>query len=88
MLKIYSLFDNKVKTYGHPLFYLTAEEMLNALKDFVNNTRSVNINPIDFDLFFLGEYDQNTGKLTPQKEPEHLINLATLVIIPTTEKDK
>jgi hypothetical protein len=64
--KMYSVFDKKAQIYGTP--FVTANENL-ALRSFsrVANdpTHDICLFPDDFTLVYLGEFDEDTGQITP-----------------------
>jgi len=70
---MYSIYDNGVKVF-HPPFYKPTK--VQALRDFetlVNDQKSaLHEYPEDFDLYYLGDYDDNTGKITTVASPEHI----------------
>lgn len=80
MLKLYSLLDNKTDSHGKPMYYFNHEQMLTELTTFVNDeVANSDINPVDFELFELGEYDRQTGKHLLLEKPKHLFNVRTLI---------
>lgn len=78
MLKIYTLLDNKVEAYNQPMFFNDDAQVKDALSSYINSDESPEINPVDYDLFYLGEFDNQTGKFNTLDAPKHLINLRTL----------
>lgn len=79
-IKIYSMFDNKVNCHGKPMFYQSKQHCIAELSSFINdNKANGDINPIDFELFYIGEYSQQTGKFITPEKPLHLFNMRTLV---------
>ena len=64
-LKVYSVFDSAVGSYGHPMNFLTRGQALRWFGDEVQNPNSQFAkHPKDFTLFELGEYDDTTGVTT------------------------
>lgn len=72
ILKIYSLFDEKAKMYSQP-FYMAHDGLaLRAFGDLVEDKKTtVSRYPVDFTMWKLGEFDDNTG-IFDCKKPEYL----------------
>lgn len=82
------MYDNKVSCHGKPMFYSTKEHCIAELTSFINDDiANGDINPVDFELFYLGTYDQQTAKFDLLEMPKHLFNTRTL-IKQTTKMDK
>lgn len=79
-IQLYTMYDNKLKCHGKPMFYVSREHCIAELSSFVNDDiANGDINPIDFELFYLGEYDQQTAKFKTPNPPQHLFNIRTLI---------
>lgn len=77
-LKIYSLRDQKTDAYMNPIAMQTTGQLLRMLSDEINKDDSlIGQHPEDFELFEVGEYDTQTGQLTP-KLPTSVIVLSEL----------
>lgn len=66
MLFICSVFDRKVGSYGRPMFARAVGEAMRIFRDEVNRPAEDNIlykHPEDFDLFLVGKFDEETGRL-------------------------
>lgn len=74
ILKVYSVRDAKGEIFNTPFFKRTHGE---AERDFVACTRDPKTQiqqfPEDYDLYFLGEYDDQTGKLNTLDTPQHML---------------
>jgi len=78
-LKIYTIRDSKGEFYGPPFFQKTHGEAERSFHTLVNDPKSnVNTYPEDFDLYHLGEYDDQTGKIRPLDTPSHIIKAIAL----------
>jgi len=78
-LKIYSIRDSKSECFTQPFFQHTAGEAERNFKTLVNDEKSTqNKYPEDFSLWEIGNYDDNTGKITPI-EPHHVVNAVQLI---------
>lgn len=72
-LKMYSIRDSKGEFYSQPFVKNTHGEAERDFQSLANDEKSqVAQYPEDFDLYFLGEYDNITGKITPQDSPQHV----------------
>ena len=73
--KIYALRDIRTEAYLKPMFLQNLAVLDRALKDAKNDENNLLcLHPEDYQVYALGEYDDSTGKLTPQA-PEHLYNI-------------
>jgi len=78
-LKMFSICDTKAGFYNQPFFQhsrLEAERSFMSLAYDSNST--ISKYPEDYDLYYLGEYDNITGKITALSTPEHIIKAANL----------
>lgn len=72
MLKIYAVKDNAIETYGNPFFVKAQGAAIRSFMDECKNTESAfNKHPADYDLYHLGEYNEETGLIT-SNEPERV----------------
>ena len=63
--KIFSIRDSKADYYTTPFFVKTMGEAERMFKDIIRDEKSqLNKHPEDFDLYYMGLYDDNTGKWT------------------------
>lgn len=73
-LKIFSIRDQKGDVFNTPFFKKTIGEAERDFRTLVNDGKSmVNQYPDDFDLYWVGEYDDSTGTLKPLDTPQHVI---------------
>lgn len=66
-LKIYTVRDRAADVYGTPFFMPSHGQAIRSFADEINNPRdgnTLNRHPQDFDLYALGEYDDQTGTFT------------------------
>lgn len=72
-MKIYSVYDKKAMTYGpllvfpQPVFAIRMVEM-----EVMKGNSPVAMYPADFCIICLGEFDQDSGKITPYDTPENV----------------
>lgn len=72
--KIYSIRDAKAEYFTQPFFKKTHGEAERDFTQLVNDDKSsIAQFPEDFDLYYLGDYDTETGKMTPIDTPQHII---------------
>lgn len=73
-LKMYSIRDAKGEIFNPPFFQQTHGVAERSFKELVNDPKSnLNKYPEDYDLYYLGEYDDITGKMSSKETPEHMI---------------
>ena len=69
--KMYSVFDHVAKTYNRPMFLSSNGVAIREFKDECNRPDSpINKHPEDYELFGIGEYDDETGAVvstTPKR---------------------
>lgn len=71
--KIFSIRDEKSKLFGTPFYKVTHGEAERDFKTIVNDEKTkINKYPEDFDLYYMGEYDDNTGKFDALETPQHM----------------
>ncbi|AZL82793.1 nonstructural protein [Apis mellifera associated microvirus 27] len=79
MFKMYSICDTKAEIFHPPFFKKTHGEAERDFQSIVNEPKSTLHNhPEDFDLYYLGTYDDTTGKINPVPTPEHIVKAAFL----------
>lgn len=73
ILKVYSVYDAKVKAYGGPFFQTNAGEAIRTFTDIVNDERTtLHRHPTDYVLFEIGEWDNQVGQLKATVPPINL----------------
>jgi len=73
-LKIFTIRDSKGEVYNQPFFQKTHGEAERNFHQLVNDNKStVSQFPEDFDLYFIGTYNDQTGLLSPNDTPQHVI---------------
>ena len=79
--RIYAIYDTKTSSYGMPLFLISDGEALRVVQDAVAKPgTTLADHPQDFRLDYLGEFDQETGRIIQEKNtPKHLMDVAQLV---------
>lgn len=78
-MKIFSIRDGKAECYYPPFF---KKSMGEAERDFTELTRDeksmVAKYPEDFDLYYLGDYNDLTGQIKPLDTPQHIVKAVQL----------
>lgn len=62
-MRVYTLYDRKVKEYGNLVLGPNNNAILRALKDGMRPDTTMGKYPEDFDLVCVGEFDPETGQL-------------------------
>lgn len=85
VLKMYSIFDSKLAAFSVPFYEHKDAVAIRKFTDAVNDGSNPNNqwfnHPEDFQLFFLGEFDDNTGELIPSK-PQAMLTAAAVKLEP------
>jgi hypothetical protein len=78
-LKTYAIRDAKAEVFNTPFYQKTHGEAERSFKQLVSDAQSmVSKFPDDYDLYYLGEYDDQTGKLHPIDTPQHIVKAVQL----------
>ncbi|WNK14633.1 MAG: nonstructural protein [Microvirus sp.] len=74
--QIMAVRDSIMEAYNAPFATATVGAAIRSFTDAVNDTGKGDIakHAKDFDLFHLGTYDDNSGKITTFDNPKHIIN--------------
>lgn len=76
-MKIYAIRDSVISQHQNPILALNDKEMFRRIKTSMTKDESLVTNAKDLDLYDIGEYETETGKITG-KEKVHIINLQEL----------
>lgn len=72
--KMFSIRDAKAEIFNPPYFNKSHGEAERNFRELVNDPKSmVSKYPEDFDLYYLGTYDDGTGKMECLDTPQHLM---------------
>lgn len=73
IVNVYSIRDNKVNGYMQPFFSQTHGSAIRAFADHCLDDKSMpHKHPEDFDLYFVGGFDDTTGLMQPVQSPQLL----------------
>jgi hypothetical protein len=76
-IKIYSVYDAVAKVWNQPFYQMNDQVAQRTIANCVNTQgHNYNMNPEDFSLYFIGEFNDQDGIITPVKEKK--IDLKTL----------
>lgn len=74
-LKMYSIRDIKGAYYNSPFFSRSHGEAERSFERVTKDPQStINQYPADYDLYYVGDFDDQTAMITPKQSPEFLIN--------------
>ena len=80
ILKVFSIRDAKAEIYNTPFYQKTHGEAERNFRSVTNDEKStINKNPEDFDLYYLGEYDDNKGTFVALDTPQHCLKAVACV---------
>lgn len=79
-MRVYTLYDRKVKEYGNLVLGPNDASVMRALKDGVRGDTTMGKYPEDFDLVSVGEFDPETGALEGFTRVDVIINVRNLMI--------
>ncbi len=78
-MKAYAVLDNKAGNYNRPFFMQNNAMAIRAFGDLANDKNSmIGQHPEDYTLHLIGEYEDDTAKLTPVKN-ESIVNASAMV---------
>lgn len=65
MSKIYAIKDQAIEALSQPFFVQAQGQAVRMFMDETKNEQSqINKHPADFELYYLGEFDEQTGQIT------------------------
>lgn len=76
ILVVCSVRDSAAQSFMNPIFAHNRGSAMRSFRDEVNRSADDNImnkHPSDFELFFLGEYDSDTGSFKLVERPESML---------------
>lgn len=78
-LEMFSIKDGAVAAYAQPFFARSRAEAVRILQDtMASGDHQFARHPADFELFHMGTFDDQTGLVTTNDTPEHVIQLLDL----------
>lgn len=80
-LKIFSIRDSKGEIYNQPFFQKTHGEAERNFRELVKDEKSmISKYPDDFDLYYLGQFDDQTGVIQHLDTPQHVTKAVNLKV--------
>jgi len=74
LLKMYSIRDSKGEIFHPPYFKRTHGEAERDFSTLASDQKSgVGQYPEDYDLYYIGQYDDQTGKVDALATPQHVV---------------
>ncbi len=71
-LEIFAIYDSKVNSYREPAYAINKFDVIrqieNMFRDPQQRSNPLVLNPSDYSLYYLGDYDKGTGTITVQKK--------------------
>lgn len=81
-VRMYSLFDRKRREFGPVFSAKNDEDMRRGLYELRGSGTLPDKYPEDYDVFYLGDYDQATGQLFACEIPSMVVNLEPVLLRP------
>lgn len=79
-MRMYSLLDVKLKEFGPIVLANNDFSLVRAMRDGIPGSNStVDKHPEDFQVMYLGDFDMDTGKVSPVDIPELLDTVSTIL---------
>ena len=80
MLNLYSIFDRKAVSYAPPFVAVNDSVACRmSLASAMGEQNMLADYPADFDVYCLGNLDQESGRITPLNTPVFVVNFAALL---------
>jgi len=71
-LQIFALYDKKGLAYVDIFHFPHVGQAIRQLEDLLKTQHPVSKHPADYDLYKLGEFDDISGQISPEKIPQFL----------------
>lgn len=79
-LRVYSIRDAKAEVFNQPWFAKTHGEAERNFAQLTRDSKSmVSQFPEDYDLYYLGTYDDNTGMVESLDTPQHMVKAVSVL---------
>lgn len=80
-LRNYTVYDTKTGSYHPPFFATTDGAAIRSFQDVANDTQTlIGRHPLDYSLWFCGEFDDTTGQITPNIPLSWIADARSLVV--------
>ena len=67
-----SIYDVKAEVWTTPMFFQAKGQAIRSFADAINSEGEFGKHPEDYTLFYLGEFDERSGLVSPAEAPEPL----------------
>lgn len=79
-LKAFTIRDTKGEVFNTPFFQKTHGEAERSFKSLLNDQQSMVAKyPEDYDLYYIGEYDDQTGQFNSTDTPQHMVKAVQIL---------
>jgi len=80
LFQSFSIYDSKGEMYSPPFFMVTKGLAIRRFSETaIDRQTSIGLHPQDFTLFYIGEFDDQTGAMIPNRTPEPLIKASETI---------
>lgn len=80
LLEIFSIKDKIINTYKTPFYAINRNEAIRLVRNAASDTNSLlHKNPEDFELYAVGIFDDETGKITTEMVPDYVMAVNSVV---------
>jgi hypothetical protein len=76
ILKVYSIRDTKAEAFNRPFYTINDALAQRIISDSMQQDTSLSQHAADYSIYYLGEFDDSNGIITPLAEPKFMFNLA------------
>lgn len=71
--RIYAVKDLAINAFGNPIFVRAQGQAIRSFMDECKNTESMMAkHPADYEMYYIGEYDEETATITPATNIERV----------------
>lgn len=79
-MMVFSMLDKKAGMHGAPMLAMNEAHMGRFLEErFRGSDETVARYPEDFDLYFVADFDEMTGRLTVPEQPRFVVNMGIIL---------
>jgi len=79
-MQIFTVYDKKMETYKNLMEFKNQAVMARDLAEIANNPESTLFkHPTDYEVYKVGEFNQQNGILTTKEKPEFITNITDLM---------
>lgn len=78
MIELYATYDNKLEAFTTPIPFKSQLDCKEHFVNYLASAEAKSISLAEYELFYLGKYDRQTGKFDLLPEPKHMYNMRAL----------